>query len=175
MVINIRRRKAETRWKGKCVFPSSCVNMICNRAHRMFYFSIYLRTSVLYHGQTCSCIFYNIRTKHVPGAWQAFSFIHFILLQQSADIGSNNSQWAGHKGYKALTGHLNEIGTNRKYRGPYWLLSNEWRHCRRFVYIRWAFFVRIKCLWFSRNAFIFKFHYTGEGALPPPPLLSRLK
>jgi len=30
------------------------------------------------------------------------------------------------------------------------------------VYMRLAFFVRTKCLWFSRNAFIFKFHYTGE-------------
>ena len=34
-----------------------------------------------------------------------FSFIHFIhfLLQQSAVTSSSNSQWAGQKGYKALT------------------------------------------------------------------------
>ena len=31
------------------------------------------------------------------------SFIHFILLQQSAVTSSSNSQWAGQKGYKALT------------------------------------------------------------------------
>ena len=30
-------------------------------------------------------------------------FIHFILLQQSAVTSSSNSQWAGQKGYKALT------------------------------------------------------------------------
>jgi len=37
-------------------------------------------------------------------------------------------------------GHLNETGTNRKYRGPQWLLRNEWRHCRAkivlFTYVR---------------------------------------
>jgi len=38
----------------------------------------------------------------------------------------------------------------------------------RFVYIRSAFFVRIKCLWFSQNACIFKVHYTGEGLCPLP-------
>ena len=38
----------------------------------------------------------------------------------------------------------------------------------RFIYIRSAFFVRIKCLWFIRNACIFKFHYTAEEALSPP-------
>jgi len=32
-------------------------------------------------------------------------------------------------------------------------------------------FVRIKCLWFSGNACIFKFHYTGEGALLPSQTL----
>ena len=38
----------------------------------------------------------------------------------------------------------------------------------RFVYIRSAFFVRIKCLKFSWNACIFKVHYTGEGLCPLP-------
>ena len=32
----------------------------------------------------------------------------------------------------------------------------------RLIYICSAFFVRIKCLWFTWNASIFKFHYTGE-------------
>jgi len=33
----------------------------------------------------------------------------------------------------------------------------------RFVYMRSAFLMRIKCLWLSQNACTFKFHYTGEG------------
>ena len=44
----------------------------------------------------------------------------------------------------------------------WWLLRNKWRHFRpiTFFYMRSAFFLRIKCLWFSRNACIFKLHYT---------------
>jgi len=45
----------------------------------------------------------------------------------------------------------------------WWLLRNKWHHCRAkiilFTYVR-HFFVKIKCLQFSRNACIFTFHYT---------------
>ena len=47
-------------------------------------------------------------------------------------------------------------------------------HEDRFVYIHSEFFVRIKCLLFSRNACIFKFHYIGEGTKPPPHYFSKL-
>ena len=68
-------------------------------------------------------------------------------------------------------GHLNEIGTNRKCRGRMVVIMQRMTSLLsedHFVFFRSAFFVRIKCLWFSQNACIFKFHYTGEGALPPP-------
>jgi len=45
-----------------------------------------------------------------------------------------------------------------------------------FVYIRLAFFVRIKkLLRFSRNACIFKFHYNGEGAFLKLNFLSKIR
>jgi len=47
------------------------------------------------------------------------------------------------------------------------------------VCIRSAFFVRLKCLRFSRNACIFKFYYTVEGALsllrPTPIIFAKLR
>ena len=62
-------------------------------------------------------------------------------------------------------GHVKEIGTNRKYRPimviTQWLTSLMGED--HFVYMRSAFFMRIKCLWLSQNACTFKFHYTGEG------------
>jgi len=59
------------------------------------------------------------------------------------------------------------IGNTEAHNG---YLHNEWRHCRAKIvfYTCSAFFVRIRCLWFSRNACNFKFHYTGEGYSPSP-------
>ena len=65
-------------------------------------------------------------------------------------------------------GYLNEIGTNRKCRGRMVVIMQRMTALSsedHFVFFLSAFFVRIKCLWFSQNACIFKFHYTGEGAL----------
>jgi len=61
-------------------------------------------------------------------------------------------------------------------------LRNQWTSLsgeNRFVYIRSALFACMNCVCISRNACILKFHYTGEGALPPlqtlPPLLFEIK
>jgi len=79
-------------------------------------------------------------------------------------------------------GHLNEIGTNSKYRGPVMAITQPITSVSgkdRLVYIRLAFFVRIKCLRFSRNACVFlDFIILGKVQSPltrPTPSFFKIK
>jgi len=115
--------------------------------------AVYPRVHIHMYG-TCKCMLTWMRAfgqRHYPaGLLSTFSFYRLGLCAFLHPHQCNGDTWT----------KLVPMGNAE---ARWWLLRNKWHHCRAkiilFTYVR-HFFVKIKCLRFSRNACIFTFHYT---------------